>query len=408
MTIGRIDRCGRPLRRRNRLRSALISFIAATTLLAGIKAQTRDSNAFRDLAQRAASARDKGDLESAIDLYRRALAQKPEWQEGWWDYGSLLYDNSQFVAASTALHNLTALNPKLGGAWALLGLSEYGAGRYEPALDDLEQARSLGTGSDPNVADVVDYHLALLLNAKGEPEAADLLLSPLLLRGRNSEDLQVALGLTLLRVPLLPSQVDPSKDALIHDAGTLAAVVVRKQYEDADQGFQAFSAKYPGTSFVHYAWGAMLASEGKDDAAEVQFRKETELNPESAPAYTEWAYLESKAGRYPESVALAQKAVQLAADSFMAQYVLGSSLLATGQAEQSLAHLERARDLAPESPEICYSLSRAYAKLGKGALAKKEQAEFVRLKNLQRPQQETSAPASAAGQPSPLGSSSQP
>lgn len=395
--MGPLDCLRRLLRRRNAIGFSVCLF-AGMALLAGLQAQTHDSDSFRNLAQRAASARDNGNLESAIDLYRRALTQKPDWQEGWWNYGSLLYDNNQFSAATTALHKLTALNPKLGGAWALLGLSEYETGRYDPALDDLQRARSLGTGSDPDLADVVDYHVALLLNAHGEPEAANLLLSSLLLKGRKSEDLQVALGLVLLRVPLLPSQVDPSKDALVHDAGTLAAVLVHKQYVDADEGFRGLLAKYPGTSFVHYAWGAMLASQGKDDAAEMQFREETELNPESALAYSEWAYLESKAGRYPEAVSLAQRAVKLAANSFMAQYVLGSSLLATGQAEESLAHLERARDLAPESPEIRYSLSRAYAKLGKNALAKQEQTEFIRLKNMQRPQRETGAPGSTPGQ----------
>ena len=383
MTHKRSDPFIRRLRQRRAARF-FVCLIALIVAFAGATAQTSSTSSFSDLAQRAGAARDKGELSTAIQLYRKALALKPQWQEGLWDLGSLLYDNGQFPAASTTLHQLTVLNPKLGGAWALLGLSEYETGRYDPALNDLRRARSLGTGSNSDLADVVDYHLAALLNLRGEFEASNILLSSLFRRGRKSEDLQVAMGIAFLRVPLLPSQIDPSKDALIHDAGTLAALLALKQYEEAEAGFRALLEKYPGTSFVHYAWGAMLASEGKDDAAEAQFQEETKMNPASSLAYTEWAYLESKAGRSADAISIAQKAVELSDNSFMAHYVLGNSLLATGKTEDSIPQLERARDIAPESPEIRYSLSRAYAKLGKNDLARREQAEFLRLKKNQQ------------------------
>jgi predicted Zn-dependent protease len=242
----------------------------------------------------------------------------------------------------------------------------------------------------------VDFHIAVLLNVHGESEAANLLLSSLLLRGRHSEDLQVALGLCLLRVPLLPSQVDPSKDAVVHDAGSLAAVIAHKQYEAAEAGFRGFLAKYPGTAFVHYAWGTMLAKEGKDDAAEAQLEGETKLNPNSALAYSEWAFLALKASRYDRAASLARKAIQLSKNSFTAHYVLGSALLATGQTEASVAELEQARNMVPESPEIRYGLSRAYAKLGKNELAKQEAAEFARLKAKPASGQETGSQNPAA------------
>jgi tetratricopeptide (TPR) repeat protein len=368
--------------------------------LASAQQQTSGASSFRELAQRAGAARDKGDLSSAIQLYRKALAQRPAWQEGWWDYGSVLYDDGQFAAASAALHKLAALNPKLGDAWALIGLSEYETRKYDLALNDLRRARSFGEASDPALADVVDFHLALLLNTRGQPEAANLLLLPLFLRGRRSEDLQVAMGLVFLRIPLLPSQIDPSKDALIHDAGSLAAVLAQREYGEAEAGLRALLEKYPGTSFVHYAWGAMLASQGKDDAAEAQFQQETKLNPDSSLAYAEWAYLEFKANRLPEAMAISQRAVQLSDNSFMAYYVLGASLLASGNAEVSIPPLQRARDIAPESLEIRYSLSRAYAKAGKNDLAKREQAEFLRLKEKQRHLRGEDAPGTFTTSPS--------
>jgi len=358
----------------------LANLLALIVALVGAQAQTVNVKSFNELAQRADDARMKGEIASAIQLYRAALAQRPQWQEGWWNYGSILYEDNQFLAASTALHQLTILNPKLGGAWALLGLSEYETGRYDSALTDLRRARSLGTGAAPELTDVADYHLAVLLNLHGEFEASNLLLSSLLRRGRKSEDLQVAMGLAFLRVPLLPSHLDPSKDALIHDAGSLAGTLAEKKYEDADDGFRMLVEKYPGTNFVHYNWGAMLAGQGKEAAAEAQFQEETKLNPDSSLAYSEWAYLESKAGRFAEAISIAEKAVERSDSSFMAHYVLGNALLSAGKAKDAVPHLERARQLAPEIQEIRYSLSRAYAKLGENDPARREQGEFLRLK----------------------------
>jgi tetratricopeptide (TPR) repeat protein len=357
------------------LRHVFLAFLMALPA----SAQLSDSASFQTLAQQAQAARTKGDDAASIQLYRRALDLNPSWQEGWWYYGSLLYDDNQYPQAVTALRRLTVLAPQMGGAWALLGLSEYETHDFSNALKDLQRATALGPGEDQSLANITNYHLAVLLNAEGQSDTARKILSSLLLQGVNSEDLQIALGLSLLRVPILPYQLDPSKDALIHEAGNAAAMMAHKQYEMADATFKDLAEKYPDTSFIHYAYGSMLASNAQDDAAEVQLRKEIQINPKSALAYMELSFLEAKAARFPEAVQLAQEAVRLSGDSFMAHYLLGNALLSMGNAKAAEPQLETARQLAPESPEVRYSLARAYAKLGKSALAKHEEEEFLRI-----------------------------
>ena len=175
----------------------------------------KSSPAFQQLAQRAASAREANDIPAAIQLYDKAVRVNPAWQEGLWYLGSLEYDNNQYARAATSLRRLTTLNPKMSAAWALLGLSEFETSDLTHAFADVERAHELG--NTPELAHATDYHLALLFNLRGEFEKARTLLSTLVLEGVNSEDAQVGLGLSLLRVPLLPAQLDPSKDALIHD-----------------------------------------------------------------------------------------------------------------------------------------------------------------------------------------------
>jgi len=335
--------------------------------------------AFRDIAQRAAAARDAGEIPAAIKLYQKAVRMNPAWQEGWWYLGSLEYDSSQYTQAATALRRLTSLNPKMSAAWALLGLSEFETHDFSNAFSHLQRSRALG--NTPELANVADYHLALLFNLRGEFEVARSLLSKLVLRDVKSEDLQVGLGLSLLRVPLLPAQLDPSKDALIHDAGTIAGFLALREFEQADLAFRDLLKKYPGTPFAHYAYGAMLAARGREEDAEAQFQEESSVTPESGLAYMEWAFLEFRGQRYAKALPLAQSAVRLAPDSSMSHYLLGSILLGQGETAASIPQLELACRLAPASPEVRYSLARAYAKAGRGSESRREQAEFTRLQS---------------------------
>ena len=362
----------------------LVWCVIATSLVMG-QAQKKRVGPSESLVRQAESAREKGDIPAALRLYRRALLEKPGWQQGWWYYGSLLYDSNQYVQATAALRRLVRLNPKLGGAWALLGLCEYETRDFEGALKHLQQAKDSGVGDSGSLENVADYHLAILLNTHGEFERSRSLLSSLLLRGVNSEDLQVALGMSLLRVPLLPSQLEPAKDAVVHDTGNIAALMAKKQWDQADAGFRQLLAKYPGTHFVHYAYGAMLASRGQEELARAQFREENAITPDSALPYMEWAFLESKAANYQDALPLAQKAVELSSNSFVAHYLFGEALLATGKVSESVTQLESARRLAPDSPEVRYSLSRAYTKAGQRDKARREQTEFTKLQaNSQR------------------------
>ncbi len=379
MMTGEISLARKMLTRQSSNLAGILCCLIATFLATG-QSQTGNKRSAQEIERQADSAREKGDVPAALRLYHRALLQNPRWQQGLWYYGSLLYDSNRYPEAAVALRRLVGFNPKLGGAWALLGLSEFETQDFDHALNHLQRAKDTGIGDSESLANVADFHLAILLNTHGEFERARSLFSSLLLRGVNSEDLQVGMGMNLLRVPLLPSQLDPSKDALVHDAGNIAALIAKKQFDQADAGFRQLLSKYPSTHFAHYAYGGMLASHGQEDLAKAQFREETKLTPDSALPYMEWAFLESKAAGYHDALPLAKKAVELAPNSFVAHYLLGEALLATGSIPGSVTQLEVARRLAPDSPEVRYSLSRAYAKAGQSERARNERMEFAKLR----------------------------
>src|SRR3954469_15358246 len=60
------------------------------------------SESFDDLAARAQAARESDRVPEAINLYQGALRRRPDWTEGWWHLGTLLFDSGRFLDARNA------------------------------------------------------------------------------------------------------------------------------------------------------------------------------------------------------------------------------------------------------------------------------------------------------------------
>jgi len=91
-------------------------------------------------------------------------------------------------------------------------LSEFELKDYRNSLTHLRQAQELGFAEVPSVEKPATYHLALLLNWNGEFEDAFSLLAFEFGKEAMAQQTRVALAMSLLRIPLLPDQMDPGKD----------------------------------------------------------------------------------------------------------------------------------------------------------------------------------------------------
>ena len=67
-----------------------------------------------DTAEKAAAAQAAGQLAAAVSYYQRALALRPEWEEGWRNLGTLYYVSARYADAVVALKNAVALNARRG------------------------------------------------------------------------------------------------------------------------------------------------------------------------------------------------------------------------------------------------------------------------------------------------------
>ena len=340
------------------------------------------SSSFEELSSRAATAQTAGDADQAIQNYQRALQLRPEWDDGRWSLAMLNYSAGHYLEAISELKIWVERQPNVGTAWAVMGLCEFEMRDYKNALIHLQRGEQLGFGGSPEAVGLARYRLAVLENRNGQFESAMETLLPGTRSGTVAKEIQIALGMALLRMPLLPEQVEPSKIAMVQSAGEIAALLENSKYDQAYPKFQILLKEYPSIPFLHYAYGTALAALSQFDEAETQLRAELQISPESELPYVSLASVALKRYHPAEALASAQRAVLLAPDSAESHYVLGRAYLELSQEGQAVREFEQAGKLAPGSPEVHFNLAKAYARAKLPEKAEQERAIFARLNAL--------------------------
>jgi len=360
--------------------AALPLFIAALLFALPAAAQ-QASPAFDKASKAATAAREQNRVEDAIPLYRQAVALNPSWGEGWWFLGELLYDESKYTDARDALRHLIAVDPKSGPGFALLGLCEFETKEYDKSLNHIYEARILGLGDEPQVRRVVLFHQMLLLTRLKEYEAAMQVLMSVVKDGGAGESVIEAAGIAGLRRPIFPDQVPEADKDLIERAGRAVCAMALRDPTAAQNHFTELLAAYPNTPNVHYLYGSFLSASDRD-AGLREYQKELELNPKHTEALATIALEYEARGELDTAISYARRAVEADGTFFGAHAVLGKLLAGNGQVEQGIKELEIARQQAPDSPQVHFSLAAAYSLAGKKEEAAKERAEFARLRKL--------------------------
>ncbi len=282
---------------------------------------------FEILARAAAAARDANHVDEALRDYREALKVQADWQEGLWYVGTLEYERDHYGEAIAAFRRLTELVPQAGPAWNFLGLCEYEIKDYDQAEQHLAKGQELGGTDDPEILRVAKYHLALLLIRGGKFGEAAAHLNSAIAQGASGTQLKTALGLATLRVPLLPQQVDPSREALLQETGNAVALVAQGQASAALKIFESLLRGNPDTPYLHLSYGTALLAAEKNRQAVEECRKEIEVSPRSASAHE----------------------------------LLGQSLEAAGEHESARAELTEALELRSQESEVEQRVVRRYA-----------------------------------------------
>ncbi len=375
---------GRTRPKRPLNREFVVCFLAAITscllLTSPLYAQTKaPANEFGSLSARANAARDADRLDEAIVLYRKALSLRPDWGEGWWSLGTILYDRNDYANASDAFKKLIVIEPKAGPARVMLGLCQFELGHDEDALRYIEEGKTIGIQKDEQLRHVMLYHEGVLLQRSGKFEGAQETLEQLCLEGAQSDEAAGILGMVLLRMQSKTLPPEGSQDAriiaLLGKGGCLAG---QKKYDEARAAFSAVASEYPNYPNFHYAYGLVLLEAHDSAAAVEEFKREIGNNPGHV-----FARLQIAAAKYKvDSTAglhFAEEAVRLDPRLPFGHYLLGLLLLDTDNYRKAIPELEIAQKAFPEQAAVYFALGSAYSRAGRKEEAERARATFERL-----------------------------
>jgi tetratricopeptide (TPR) repeat protein len=339
------------------------------------------SQPFADVAAAADAAREAGRLQDAVGLYRRGLALRPAWDEGRWYLGSSLYELERHDEAREAFAALAARQPNHAGAVGMQGLCEFALGQHEASLRTLLRARALGIARNREIAQVVAYHAGILLTRFEEFEIGYAVLTEL--AGDNVESPKVidALGLNVLRMPMLPDTIPPEKTALVQLAGRAGFAMGGRRLADAGRLLDELVAAWPREPNVHYARGVLRTTEAPERAID-DFLAELKVTPDHIPARLQLVFEYVKRGEAGKARPFAEEALRLAPGHFAVHLAMGQVWFETGDLARATAAFEQGAKLAPGSPQAHFLLARAYGRAGRTADAERARAEFQRLEKL--------------------------
>lgn len=350
----------------------LLSILA---LFISVRAEART---FEELSAEASAAREQNNPSRAIELYTQALQVNPKSTEAWWFLGSLQYQMEQYAPATAALSRYLELIPDAAPALALRGLCEFETRDFQAALTDIQKGIARGAANDDRHEQILHYHEGMLLTRLGRFDDAVRSYSFFAEKQISSPELMLAIGLAGLRMPLLPADLKPEQQDLVGSTGVAGYRFLSGDAKEGQQAFENVFQRFPATRNLHYFYGYLLYAR-EPDSALAEFQNELKVAPENLDALimAAWVFLmEDQPG---EALPLAQRAVQVKADSVTAQLVLGRSLMETENLKDGLEHLEQALKLGPDDLEVHIALATAYSKSGRKEEARNERMLCLQL-----------------------------
>jgi len=348
-------------------------------------AQAPPAESFEDLARRAQATIDSQPAESA-NLFKQALALKPDWAEGWLYMGGALYQLNRYAEATDALRKGLDLAPQMGTGWALLGLTEAELGDSDQAVADIRKGEGLGLGDNYPFERAARVRAAQLLVKASSYDEAQEQLRPLAKHNDDSIAVILTMGLCVLSMPESIADISAERRAVVELAGRAAWTSVTLHPEQAAALYKQLVERYPNQPGVRYAHGLYLMETDLGGAL-AEFHKELEHNPAHWPTLIITATLETRRGSADAAIECIRRAMKAAPAKYrwLCHTELGRAQMESDHLDAAISEFETALRLNPSIANIHFFLSEAYRRAGRKTDADRERAEFEKLKTEQDP-----------------------
>jgi tetratricopeptide (TPR) repeat protein len=304
----------------------------------------------------------------AMALFRQGLKLHPDWNEGLWYLGAILYDHDQYSDARDQLRRYLSLNPKNGEGWALVGLSDYKLREFTHAAEDLNRAVQNGLGGHWDLTGPSYYFSALLLTRDGHFAESSQLLYVLKDgddgRTRVDVPLEVPMGLNALGYAMLPEEVPADLVPLARQAGVATFARFEGRPGEAKNIFEQLLKQYPNEQGLHFQLGYLLLLEHSADGVG-EMQKAIALAPYDFEPLLSLADYYNDTGKYDEALVDVDKALALDSTVVSAHVTRGRILNAKGDTAGAIAEFETARKAGTSDNRVLWELARAYRKAGR-------------------------------------------
>lgn len=361
--------------------AALLLAFAVSVSAQAIPAKA-PAQSFEQVSQAAQQARDENRDDDAIRLFQQGLKSKPDWDEGLWYLGTMLYEKEHFSQARDLLRQFVAQNPKFGPGWAVLGMSEYQVREYARALEHLQRSLSLGLGDRKQLADSVFYHVALLLTRFEQFHDSLELLWQMRGAGQAEALLEEPAGLATLGYALLPQEIPAARRGLARLAGAGTFALLDQRRAEAEKFFSKMVEQYPQEPGVHYQYGTLLLND-RPQAGIQELEKELQISPSYIPVRLRLAEYYLTQSQPEKAQPYVDEVIKLEPKNASGHMLMGEMLASKRDGAGAIRELELAREQAPQRLRIRWDLLRAYTAAGRREDAKRERTEIEKLSQRQ-------------------------
>ncbi|HEY2018911.1 MAG TPA: tetratricopeptide repeat protein [Bryobacteraceae bacterium] len=287
----------------------------------------------------------------AVKYYRRALALDPSMPSLEMNLGLALFKSGDMKSAARIFVVLyRRASPDSSDAQRLrllIGMADYGAAEYAPAVPYLRNAMARDPQNLP-------YRLVLAHACLWSKEYQCVLDVYHQILNLNAESAEADM--------LAGEAYDEMRD-----------------HQDAIEQFRNAVKADPKEPGVHFGLGYLLWCQSQFDEAAQQFQLETENSPNDAESIAYWADSDVRLNRSDDARPLVERALKLSSRQELPWLDLGILDADAGKNADAFHDFQTAEHLAPSDIQVHWRLARLYQSMGKHAEA---QAEFAKTKTL--------------------------